>query len=142
MDSLISGLVAHNATRDCILDGFNKFSATYKLHALPNEGCNMQAIQVEINYDFICPWCWIGQRNLAAALAGSGVGAAVSIRYVPFELNPSMPVEGMDRHSYRTRKFGSWARSQSIDAHVAAAGLTAAAEFHYDKVLRTPTTRL
>jgi predicted DsbA family dithiol-disulfide isomerase len=102
----------------------------------------MQAIQVEINYDFICPWCWIGQRNLAAALTGSGVRSAVSIRYVPFELNPSMRVEGMDRRSYRTRKFGSWARSQSMDAQVAAAGLTAGAQFHYDKVLRTPNTRL
>jgi predicted DsbA family dithiol-disulfide isomerase len=102
----------------------------------------MQAIQVEVNYDFICPWCWIGQRNLAAALAASGVGAAVSIRYVPFELNPSMPVEGMDRRAYRTRKFGSWARSQSMDAQVTAAGLTAGAHFDYDKVLRTPNTRL
>ncbi|MFM0206544.1 DsbA family oxidoreductase [Paraburkholderia sediminicola] len=102
----------------------------------------MQAIQVEVNYDFICPWCWIGQRNFAAALVEAGVGAAVSIRYVPFELNPAMPVEGMDRRSYRSRKFGSWARSQSMDAQVAAAGLTAGAQFNYDKVLRTPNTRL
>lgn len=102
----------------------------------------MQAIPVEVNYDFICPWCWIGQRNLAAALAESGTGAAVSIRYMPFELNPSMPVEGMDRRDYRTRKFGSWARSQGMDAQVAAAGLAAGAPFNYDKVLRTPNTRL
>ncbi|RKT21583.1 putative DsbA family dithiol-disulfide isomerase [Paraburkholderia sp. RAU2J] len=102
----------------------------------------MKAIQVEVYYDFICPWCWIGQRNLAAALAESGVGAAVSIRYVPFELNPSMPVEGMDRRAYRTRKFGSWARSQVMDVQVTAAGLTAGASFDYDKVQRTPNTRL
>ncbi|SDG12931.1 Predicted dithiol-disulfide isomerase, DsbA family [Paraburkholderia phenazinium] len=102
----------------------------------------MQAIQIEINYDFICPWCWIGQRNLAAALAQAGTGAAVSIRYVPFELNPSMPAEGMDRRAYRTRKFGSWARSQIMDAQVTAAGLAAGAQFNYDAVLRTPNTRL
>ncbi|MGF6853638.1 DsbA family oxidoreductase [Paraburkholderia sp. CI3] len=102
----------------------------------------MQTIQVEVHYDFICPWCWIGQRNLAAALAESGANAAVSIRYVPFELNPAMPVEGMDRRSYRTRKFGSWARSQGLDAQVTAAGLAAGAQFNYDKVLRTPNTRL
>ncbi|MFM0061483.1 DsbA family oxidoreductase [Paraburkholderia phytofirmans] len=102
----------------------------------------MQAIQVEVNYDFICPWCWIGQRNLAAALAQADAGAAVSIRYVPFELNPAMPAEGMDRRAYRTQKFGSWARSQSMDAQVTAAGLAAGAQFDYDKVLRTPNTRL
>ncbi|MFM0597718.1 DsbA family oxidoreductase [Paraburkholderia dilworthii] len=102
----------------------------------------MQAIQVEVHYDFICPWCWIGQRNLSAALADAGVGEAVSIRYVPFELNPSMPVEGMERRAYRTLKFGSWARSQAMDAQVTAAGLSAGAAFDYDRVLRTPNTRL
>jgi predicted DsbA family dithiol-disulfide isomerase len=102
----------------------------------------MQNIQIEIAYDFICPWCWIGQRNLAGALAGSGAGDDVSIRYVPFELNPFMPAEGTDRRSYRTRKFGSWARSQAMDAQVAAAGLIAGVQFNYDRVLRTPNTRL
>jgi predicted DsbA family dithiol-disulfide isomerase len=61
---------------------------------------------------------------------------------VPFELNPSMPAEGMDRRAYRTRKFGSWARSQIMDAQVTAAGLAAGAQFNYDAVLRTPNTRL
>lgn len=102
----------------------------------------MKAIQVEVHYDFICPWCWIGQRNLAAALTESGLGGTVSIRYMPFELNPSMPIEGMDRRSYRTRKFGSWARSQDMDAQVTAAGIAVGAQFNYDKVLRTPNTRL
>ncbi|WP_089163302.1 DsbA family oxidoreductase [Caballeronia sordidicola] len=102
----------------------------------------MQAIQVEIHYDFSCPWCWIGQRNLAAALADSGVDAAVSMRYVPFGLNPSMPVEGQERRAYRTHKFGSWARSQLMAAQMTAAGLAAGTPFNYDKVLRTPNTRL
>jgi len=102
----------------------------------------MQVTQIEVSYDFICPWCWIGQRNLAAALAQTELGSAVSIRYVPFELNPAMPVEGMDRRAYRTHKFGSWSRSQSMDAQVTAAGLAAGANFNYDKVLRTPNTRL
>jgi len=101
----------------------------------------MQSIHIEVYYDFICPWCWIGQRHLAAALAETGVRDAVSIRYMPFELNRSMPVEGMDRRVYRTRKFGSWARSQILDAQVTAAGLAAGAPFDYAKVLRTPNTR-
>jgi len=53
-----------------------------------------------------------------------------------------MPAEGMDRRAYRTRKFGSWARSQVMDAQVTAAGLAAGAPFNYDVVLRTPNTRL
>jgi len=102
----------------------------------------MQAVQVEVYYDFICPWCWIGQRNFAAALAQADAGAAVSIRYVPFELNPAMPAGGMDRRVYRTDKFGSWVRSQTLDAQVTAAGLAAGAQFNYVRVLHTPNTRL
>jgi hypothetical protein len=65
MVGLIDGLVAYNATRGCILDLFYKFIATHKLHPLPSKGCNMQAIQVEVNDDFFCPWCSAGQRNAA-----------------------------------------------------------------------------
>lgn len=67
----IDGSVEKNATPGCILDPFYKFNATHKLHPLPGEGCNMQAIQVEVNYDFICPWCWIGQRNRLMQFAQS-----------------------------------------------------------------------
>lgn len=102
----------------------------------------MQIIQVDITYDFICPWCWIGQRNFATALEHNSAGKAVSIRYVPFELNPTMPIDGMDRRVYRTRKFGNWARSQTMDAQVAAAGQAVGARFNYSIVQRTPNTRL
>jgi len=65
MLGLIDGLVANNATPDCILDTFYKFNATHKLHSLPSEGCNMRAIQVEFNYDVTCPWRSAEQRNAA-----------------------------------------------------------------------------
>lgn len=102
----------------------------------------MQAIEISVNYDFICPWCWIGHLNLASGIRAANLPVPVSIRYVPFELNPTMPADGMDRREYRTAKFGSWVRSQGMDAQVAATGLAAGARFNYDKVCRTPNTRL
>ncbi|WP_268807868.1 DsbA family protein [Caballeronia catudaia] len=53
----------------------------------------MPAIRIDVHYGFICPWCWIGQRNPAAALAEAGIErtAEVAFRYLPFELNPDMP---------------------------------------------------
>ncbi|MFK4445931.1 putative DsbA family dithiol-disulfide isomerase [Caballeronia udeis] len=102
----------------------------------------MQAIEISVNYDFICPWCWIGHLNLASGIRAANLPVPVSIRYVPFELNPTMPADGMDRREYRTAKFGSWVRSQGMDAQVAATGLAAGAHFNYDKVSRTPNTRL
>ena len=101
----------------------------------------MQAVQIVLAYDFICPWCWIGHTNLAAGMQAAALDGPVDIRYMPFELNPSMPQAGMDRRAYRSLKLGSWARSQTLDAQATAAGLAAGLSFDYAKVARTPNTR-
>ena len=103
----------------------------------------MRPVEVVVTSDFICPWCWIGHRNLKDGIAKAGLSAdAVQVRFEPFELNPNMPKEGQNRQTYRTRKFGSWARSQAMDAEVTTAGRRVGAEFNYDRVLVTPNTRL
>lgn len=102
----------------------------------------MNPIEIQVTSDFICPWCWIGHRNLKAAIEQAADKELVQVRYVPFELNPAMPRIGSNREEYRTRKFGSWARSQAMDAEVTLAGKRVGAEFNYDRVEVTPNTRL
>lgn len=99
-------------------------------------------IPVTMTSDFICPWCFIGERKLAKAIRTLPADVQVDLSYRPFELNPDMPAEGKDRKEYRSAKFGSWARSQAMDAEVAAAGRAEGLEFNYDRVLRTPNTML
>jgi predicted DsbA family dithiol-disulfide isomerase len=53
-----------------------------------------------------------------------------------------MPVEGMDRKTYRSLKFGSWARSQALDAQTVAAARDDDVAFAYDAIGRTPNTLL
>jgi predicted DsbA family dithiol-disulfide isomerase len=98
-------------------------------------------ITIDITSDFICPWCWIGHTNLKAALALAGQ-PHVRQHFLPFELNPGMPPEGMHRQAYRTAKFGNWARSQSMDEDVTQAGKLIGLDFHYERIERTPNTRL
>jgi predicted DsbA family dithiol-disulfide isomerase len=98
------------------------------------------ATSIDITSDFICPWCWIGHHHLKRALAQTGHSA--DIRYLPFELNPGMPAEGMSRHAYRSAKFGNWARSQSMDEDVTQAGKLVGLHFHYERIDWTPNTRL
>ena len=98
------------------------------------------AIQVSITSDFICPWCLIGERRLQVALARLPGDVAVRMRWLPFQLNPTMPKEGLDRRAYRTAKFGSWERSQALDAQVAAAGRGDGIAFNHARMLRTPNT--
>jgi predicted DsbA family dithiol-disulfide isomerase len=95
---------------------------------------------IQVTYDFICPWCWIGGEQLDRALYATGQSASRHITYVPYQLNPDMPTHGMDRKAYRSGKFGSWARSQAMDAQVTQAGRAVGLVFDYDRAERTPNT--
>ncbi|MBC4015831.1 DsbA family oxidoreductase [Siccirubricoccus deserti] len=97
--------------------------------------------RIDIISDAICPWCWVGKRNLEGALALLAVeGERFEIHWRPFQLNPDMPREGVERASYRAAKFGSAERSAEADARVAAAGQAAGLEFRHALMLRTPNT--
>ena len=61
--------------------------------------------RLDIFSDPICPWCFIGKTWLDRALE-SRPDHPFDIRWHPFQLNPDMPAEGMDRHEYMTVKFG------------------------------------
>jgi predicted DsbA family dithiol-disulfide isomerase len=93
-------------------------------------------LAIDVISDVICPWCFIGKRRLEKALGGR----VASVRWHPFQLNPDMPREGIDRKSYRIAKFGSWERSLELDARVAAAGEDEGITFNFDRTARTPNT--
>jgi predicted DsbA family dithiol-disulfide isomerase len=105
---------------------------------------NERSMQIQINVtsDFICPWCYIGEKRLARAIESLPASIDVQLQWVPFELNPDMPLEGMDRRTYRSRKFGSWERSQALDAQTVLAGRRDGATFAYEAIKRTPNTFL
>lgn len=90
--------------------------------------------------DFICPWCLVGKTRLESALA-LAPERSVSVKWMPFELNPNMPAEGLDRKTYRSAKFASWAQSQALDAQVENAAKAEGLEFRHDLIERTPNTR-
>ena len=93
-------------------------------------------LAIDVISDVICPWCFIGKRRLEKALAGR----PATVRWHPFQLNPDMPREGIDRRTYRIGKFGSWERAQELDARVAAAGEDVGVAFHFERQSRTPNT--
>ena len=79
-------------------------------------------LQIDVISDVICPWCYIGKRRLEKAIAALDRQHEVRVRWLPFQLNPTMPREGISRRDYRIKKFGSWERSLELDAQVATAG--------------------
>src|SRR5260370_40193352 len=95
---------------------------------------------IAIYSDLICPWCYIGQRRMEEALQQLPAATQVPRSWHPFQLNPEMPREGLNRKMYRSKKFGSWERSRAMDAQVTAAGKSVGIEFRYDLQTHTPNT--
>jgi predicted DsbA family dithiol-disulfide isomerase len=96
------------------------------------------ALNVDVISDVICPWCYIGKRRLEKAIAAQS--HEVRVRWLPFQLNPTMPKEGISRREYRTKKFGSWERALELDARVIEVGKAEGIDFAFDKIERTPNT--
>jgi predicted DsbA family dithiol-disulfide isomerase len=65
-------------------------------------------IQIDVTSDVICPWCYIGEKRLIRAIESLPAGIDVQLEWLPFELSLDMPPEGMDRRTYRSRKFGAF----------------------------------
>ena len=98
------------------------------------------ALRVDVFSDVVCPWCFVGKRRLEQAIQALGDEARIDVTWRPFQLNPTMPREGIDRQEYRARKFGSLARSEALDAQLAAVGREVGIHFRFDRMQRTPNT--
>lgn len=94
---------------------------------------------IDIVSDVVCPWCYIGKRRLEAAL-GLSDRPWPEIRWHPFQLNPDIPPEGVDRRSYLEAKFGGPQRAREIYARVEAAGREVGIPFAFDRIERQPNT--
>lgn len=96
--------------------------------------------QIEVYSDVVCPWCFIGKRRLERALETSGYAQQAHILWRPFQLNPTMPKEGMDRRVYLEAKFGGAEARRIMEERVAKAGEAEGIEFSFDRIARTPNT--
>jgi predicted DsbA family dithiol-disulfide isomerase len=95
---------------------------------------------IEIASDVICPWCYIGKRRLEKALESLKGEVDVRIEWLPFQLNPDMPAQGVARADYRRAKFGSVEKGRALDARVAQEGAGEGIDFAFDRMQRTPNT--
>ncbi len=95
---------------------------------------------LEIISDVICPWCYIGKRRLGEALTQLG-DFPLTVHWRPYELNPTMPREGMARSEYCERKFGSLEYANQLYGRVIAAAEADGLALNIERMTRTPNTR-
>ena len=100
---------------------------------------NNSILSIDVVSDVMCPWCYIGKRRLEAAVAARPE-IALDVRWRPFQLDPTIPPEGMDRKIYMERKFGGPDVVERVYAPVRAAGEAESIPFAFDKIRRSPNT--
>ncbi len=96
-------------------------------------------IKLDIMSDPICPWCYIGKAHLDKALA-TQPGHPFLIEWHPFQLNPDMPREGMDRRAYLEGKFGGKEGAVRAYAPVVENAKNAGLTINFEAMKRTPNT--
>ncbi len=107
--------------------------------ALPDQFKANWMVKLDIMSDPICPWCYIGKAQLDRALE-KNLNHPFEIEWHPFQLNPDMPAEGMDRRAYLEGKFGGKEGAvkayMPVGEHAKAAGL----DLNLEGITRTPNT--
>jgi predicted DsbA family dithiol-disulfide isomerase len=98
-----------------------------------------QTIKLDIMSDPICPWCYIGKAHLDRALE-SEPDHPFAIEWHPFQLNPDMPADGMDRRAYLEGKFGGKEGAVRAYAPVVEHAEKAGLNINFEAMQRTPNT--
>jgi predicted DsbA family dithiol-disulfide isomerase len=96
-------------------------------------------VRIDVYSDTICPWCFIGKRRLERAMS-TRPDVSVEVHWRPFQLNPHMPKNGLDRQHYLSAKFGGEERADQVYAKIGETGRGEGIAFRFDRILRTPNT--
>lgn len=99
--------------------------------------------KIEIFSDVVCPWCYIGKRNLENALQTlnkKDEQFESLLNWRSFQLNPQLKEEGILRKDYITSKFGEGANSEVIYERVRLAGETVGLTMNFDKIIMQPNS--
>jgi predicted DsbA family dithiol-disulfide isomerase len=103
-----------------------------------------EPLRVDVVFDFVCPWCYIGKRRLEAALqmwkAEHPGDPDPVVHWLPFQLNPDIPVGGISRREYVDSKHGPAGPNPEKQEHIAALGRRLGLVFEFDKIAVQPNT--
>lgn len=96
-------------------------------------------LHVDIVSDVVCPWCMIGWERLKKAAQQLENEIELEIRWRPFELNPQMAAEGVDRATYLAAKFGP-DRMRGMHDRLSGVAAEDGIEVDFARITRQPRT--
>ena len=96
-------------------------------------------MQIDFISDVVCPWCFIGKRRLARAMA-LRPNIAFDVRFRPYQLDPGVPREGVDRAAYMIQRFGADAMLKEAHEAISMEGAKEGIEFDWAAIEKRPNT--
>jgi predicted DsbA family dithiol-disulfide isomerase len=97
-------------------------------------------MRIDIYSDTVCPWCYLGKRRFDLAVAARPQFEPTVV-WRPFELNPDVPVEGVDRETYMAAKMPDQVRLEQAHVELERQGEASGIRFRFDLINRVPNTR-
>lgn len=70
-------------------------------------------MKIDFYGDLTCPWCHLGWRRLQLALK-QRPEVDLPVVWRPYQLNPDLPLTGIDRQDYMLRKFANSERVREV----------------------------
>jgi len=98
----------------------------------------MKKLSIDMISDVVCPWCFLGKRHLDTAIAALP-DITFDVTFRPFFLDPTIPAEGLDRHTYMLNKFGA-EKLKTIHDPLIAAGKQVGIDYAFDQITRAPSS--
>ncbi len=95
-------------------------------------------MKIQIFIDTVCGWCFIGSQRLISSI--QGLNKDFEIIYVPFQLNPDMPKQGMVRAEYVQKKFGSLENAKPMYDNMVLEAEKENLQFKLSSITKTPNT--
>ena len=100
-------------------------------------------VQVDVYFDLICPWCWIGKTHLDTArrqLAERQPGVQVQLRWHSAQLIPQTPPQGWPYQAFYEHRLGGPDAVRARRAQVQAAAARAGLAIHHERIAVFPNT--
>jgi predicted DsbA family dithiol-disulfide isomerase len=96
--------------------------------------------QLDIISDPVCPWCYLGAASLMRALGEHAGPHPLALHWRPYQLDPSLPPEGIDRAAYLAGKFPDPAGLEAVHQRLAAMGAESGISFRFERISRAPNS--
>jgi predicted DsbA family dithiol-disulfide isomerase len=96
-------------------------------------------LDIDLVADMVCPWCFIGWRRLLAA-AALRPEVELHVTWRPYQLDPSLPEDGVDRAAYMSRKFPDAARRKEVSQMLVTLAAEDGITLNFDRIAKSPNT--